>query len=152
PSFVKFVAELQRLQPLPGTLLLVLSAAGQHTPDVVFAGEEFSLGGGRFGRGYNPSDLSGGSGVGTSAELRRTWQIGLGALDSLTPYAFFDWGEVWKSATANTFLRSAGGGVRLDFGGARSLTLEVAQPLRDLPVIGAEQPGTRFFVDLAISY
>jgi hemolysin activation/secretion protein len=152
PSFTKFVAELQRLQPLPAGLLLVLRASGQYTPDTIFAGEEFSLGGGGFGRGYNPSDLSGGSGFGTTAELRATWQTGLSYLASLAPYVFFDWGQVWQSATANTFLRSAGAGLRLDFGGGRSVTLEVAQPLRDLPVIGAEQPGTRFFVDLALVF
>lgn len=152
PSFTKFAAELQRLQPLPGGLLLTLRAAGQVTPDIIFAGEEFSLGGGRFGRGYNPSDLSGASGFGTTAELQATWQTRLAYLEAVTPYAFFDWGQVWKSATANTFLRSAGGGVRLNLGGGRNLSLEVAQALRDLPVLGAEQPGTRFFVDLAFAY
>lgn len=152
PAFTKYAAEVQRLQPLPGDLLLTLRAAGQITRDVIFAGEEFSLGGGRFGRGYNPSDLSGGTGFGTTAELQGTWQVRLQYLEAVTPYAFFDWGRVWKSATANTFLRSAGGGLRLNLGGGRNLSLEAAQALRNLPVLGAEQPGTRFFVDLAIAY
>jgi hemolysin activation/secretion protein len=152
PNFTKFVAEAQRLQPLGAGFLLVLSASGQYSARTLFAGEEFSLGGGRFGRGYNPSDLSGGNGFGSSAELRRTFEFDSTYVQSVSPYLFFDWGRVWKSATADTFLRSAGAGVKLDFGSGKSLGLELAQPLRNLPVTGAQDPSTRFFVDLGLAF
>lgn len=152
PGFTKFVADVQRLQPLGGGALLVVSAGGQYSPRTLFAGEEFSLGGARFGRGYNPSDLSGRNGFGISAELRATYEVGLAYLQSLEPYLFFDWGRVWASATADTFLKSAGGGVKLDFGSGKTLALELAQPLRDLPVMGAQDPSLRFFVDLGLAF
>ncbi|HYC04073.1 MAG TPA: ShlB/FhaC/HecB family hemolysin secretion/activation protein [Azospirillaceae bacterium] len=151
PRFTKLSAEMQRLQALPKGALLVIGVAGQYTRDVLFSGEEFGLGGARFGRGYNASDLSGGNGFGATAELRRTFQFEMPYLASATPYAFFDWGRVWRSETANTLLRSAGGGVRLDFAPGRSATLEVARPLRNLPVPGAQDPGTRFYLELAAS-
>lgn len=152
PNFTKFVGDVQRLQPLGGGYLLVVSAGGQYSPRTLFAGEEFSLGGARFGRGYNPSDLSGSNGIGISAELRATYEIGLSYLESLGPYLFFDWGRVWASATADTFLKSAGGGVKFDFGSGKTLGLELAQPLRNLPVVGAQDPSLRFYVDLGLAF
>ena len=150
PWYTKFNAELAVGYRLPADIGATLTVAGQYTPDTLLAGEEFALGGSRFGRGYNGGDLSGPSGIGAGLELRRSWNPGIERVDGVTFYGFADTGRVWDSVAASTHLLSAGGGVRLGLFGKASLSAELARTLRSLPLPGAGGRRTRLFIDLTV--
>lgn len=150
PWYSKFTAEVAYGRRLPGDVGATLTLAGQYTPDTLLAGEEFALGGSRFGRGYNGGDLSGPNGVGGGLELRRGFNPGIERVDGITFYAFLDAGRVWDSVAASTHLASAGGGVRLGLFGKANLSAELARTLRSLPIPGAEGRRTRLFIDLTV--
>lgn len=152
PGFTKLTAEIEQTARLADGLLLVLEAAGQYSRDTLVAGEEFSAGGSRFGRGYNAGDLAGPKGLGLSAELRYAPLIDGPVLRSTTFYAFTDWARVWGSVALDARLASAGGGVRLGLPAGISLTAEVAEPLDSLPLPGLADPGTRYFLELSIQF
>lgn len=150
PWYSRFNAEIAYGYRLPGEIGATLTVAGQYTPDTLLAGEEFALGGSRFGRGYNGGDLSGPSGVGAGLELRRGFNPGIARVDGVTLYGFLDTGRVWDSVAASTHLLSAGGGVRMGLFGKASLSAELARTLRSLPLPGAGGERTRLFVDLTV--
>lgn len=150
PGYSKFNAEIAYGRALFADIRATLTVAGQYTPDTLLAGEEFALGGSRFGRGYDSGDLSGPNGVGGGLELRRAFNPGIGHVDGLTLYGFVDAGRVWDSVAASTHLVSAGGGVRLGLFGKANLSTELARTLRSLPLPGAEGQRTRLFVDLTV--
>lgn len=150
PDFTKFSGELGYATLIGAGVSASLTIAGQYSPDTLPAGEEFALGGSRFGRGYNGGDLSGPSGIGGGLELRRRFDPGIAYVDGITPYAFIDSGRVWDSVAADTHLVSAGGGLRIGLAGKASLMLEGARTLRRLPIPGATRERTRLFVDLTV--
>ncbi len=150
PWYTKVNAEIAYGRRLPADIGATLTVAGQYTPDTLLAGEEFALGGSRFGRGYNGGDLSGPNGVGAGLELRRAWNPGVERLDGVTFYGFVDTGRVWDSVAASTHLVSAGAGVRLGLLGKANLSAELARTLRALPLPGAEGQRTRLFIDLTV--
>lgn len=149
-DFTKLSGEIGYGLRLPAGLGATLTLAGQYSPDVLPAGEEFALGGTRFGRGYNGGDLSGPKAIGGGLELRRGFDPGLPFVDAMVPYAFLDSGRVWDSIAADTHLLSAGGGLRMGIASKASLTMEVARTLRALPIPGADRRRTRLFVDLTV--
>ncbi|WP_165772300.1 ShlB/FhaC/HecB family hemolysin secretion/activation protein [Niveispirillum lacus] len=150
PWYRKLNAEIAYGRRLPADIGATLTVAGQYTSDTLLAGEEFALGGSRFGRGYNTGDLSGPRGLGAGLELRRAWNPGVERVDGMTFYSFLDTGRVWDSVAASTHLLSAGFGVRLGLLGQANLSAELARTLRSLPLPGAEGQRTRLFIDLTI--
>ncbi|MFV3074507.1 ShlB/FhaC/HecB family hemolysin secretion/activation protein [Niveispirillum fermenti] len=150
PWYTKVTGELaygfRLLEGIGGTL----TVAGQYTPDTLVAGEEFALGGARFGRGYNGGDLSGPNGIGGGLELRRGFDPGIRHVDGVSLYGFLDSGRVWDSVAASTHLLSAGGGLRLGLFGKAAVTAELARTLRALPLPGADARRTRLFVELTV--
>lgn len=152
PWYRKFTGEVAYGMHLPAEIGATLTVGGQYSSDTLVAGEEFALGGSRFGRGYNGGDLAGPSGVGAGLELRRGFNPGIAHLDGVTLYGFVDTGRVWDSAAVSTHLVSTGGGVRLGLFGKASLSAELARTLRSLPLPGAEGQRTRLFVDLTVQF
>jgi len=138
--FTRGLFEASRLQGLdwlaPG-LGLFLAARGQWSfgaPLVAF--EQFGLGGARFGRGYDPSEIAGDNGIAGLVELR--WsanappqRLTLGRPLTVQPYLFYDAGMVTaaRSAVASQSLASAGLGLRLWLGDALAAGIELAKPL-----------------------
>jgi hemolysin activation/secretion protein len=139
-TFTRLRFEANRLQPLswitPG-LGLFLAAQGQWAfgaPLVAF--EQFGLGGARFGRGYDPAEISGDNGIAGLVELQYSLGFGPGMYTfdrplTVQPYLFYDAGTVTnaRSGFPAQSLASAGVGVRLWLGDAFAATLELAKPL-----------------------
>jgi hemolysin activation/secretion protein len=151
-GFTKLEGQATGSVRLADGLAATLSLSGQWTDDVLVAGEEFVLGGSRFGRGYNSGDLAGPRGVAASAELQYRLPWSGRIVQAATVYAYADWGRVWQSVALDADLTSIGGGIRLALPAGFSLSGEVAAPLTKLDLPGLRDPDPRFFLDLAVSF
>jgi len=155
PNFTKVAAEAHRIQSLVDNFSAAVNAYGQYAFDPLYAAEQFALGGGRVGRGYDPGELLGDHGVGGASELRFDWRPGVDLLSSVQLYGFFDIGKVWNRVgpiTTGTSLASAGAGARIFFAEGYLIGLEAAQPLTRSPATESGQKPTRFFVDLSAQF
>ncbi|MBL8672579.1 MAG: ShlB/FhaC/HecB family hemolysin secretion/activation protein, partial [Alphaproteobacteria bacterium] len=151
-DFTKLTADIVRLQRIAYGFSLLLAASGQSSSDPLLASEEFTVGGARFGRGYDPSEISGDDGVAFSAELqfRNDGDFGLGLVKDFELYSFYDFGSVWNKNRADQkgstetigidSLVSWGGGIRTnieyELGGeimGFGLNVEYAKPLSRVP-------------------
>ena len=123
-------AGIARTQPLPLNFSLYTNVAGQYAFTELLANEEFTLGGTRFGRGYDFDELSGDNGIGGTAEVRYSLPLGLPYLEAVQLFAFFEGGEIWNSGDGlDGSLASTGGGIRIFPIGKLLLELQAAQPL-----------------------
>jgi hemolysin activation/secretion protein len=111
---------------------IAVSPRAQIAFDPVMAFEEFTAGNYTVGRGYDPSTLSGDSGVGVMAEIRgpRLMPIKRSKL-AVQPYLFGDAAWVWNKndGVGADRLTSAGGGIRAEIGARMRLDTAVAVPL-----------------------
>jgi hemolysin activation/secretion protein len=138
PDFSKFQLNASRQQLLFNNWVGIAQIAGQIASDPLFSAEEFGVGGQRFGRAYDPSELTGDHGAAGSLELR---YLGLSMWEQVlfTPYGFYEHGAVWnkdrqsKRETAS----SAGAGIYMrhqtgfsgNVGVAWPLTREISTPI-----------------------
>lgn len=119
PEFFKLSTEMSRLQGLYGPFSLLLGLNGQWTDDSLLSSEQFGVGGARYGRGFDTSEITGDRGFAGKAEL--IWQPNLdryfdsggdftfdGAafLSNIQFYTFYDGGMTWNTQ------RTTGQGVR----------------------------------------
>lgn len=148
-TFTSLNAEAARLQRLTSNLNLLVSLGGQYAFGELLSSEEFEVGGLSFGRGYDPSEMTGDSGAGSTVELQFNNRPGLSWLDSYQVYAFWDFGVVWNTDTnaeKQDTLASAGLGIRSNLTDWLSLDLEVAQPLtRELENRTEDRDSERYF-------
>ena len=129
-TFTSLQASASRLQAITGPYALFLSLAGQYSFSDLLSDEEFGVGGIRFGRGYDPKELSNDNGVGFTGELQFTKPTDLWALESYQLFAFYDYGKVWDHSSGDSnALSSWGGGVRLWAAQDTSIALQLAKPL-----------------------
>ncbi len=136
-TFTSLNAEVARLQRLTSNFNLLAQVGGQYGfDDQLLSTEEFEIGGLTFGRGYDPSELTGDSGMGALLELQFNQAPGLSFLQSYQVYTFYDFGVVWNNDTntaSQESLASAGVGVRTNLTDWLSVDLEVAKPLTREP-------------------
>ena len=101
---------------------------GQLTNDRLFSSEEFSIGGSRFDRGYDFSEITGETGVASSIEPRYWWNVNSDWLSGISVYGFKDWGVVWDGIlnTGKTMDSGASAG-----GGLQILPVSIQSRLRD---------------------
>ncbi len=156
PDFTKFYGEVQRLQPLWDNLSAALTVSGQYSLSTLYAAEEYTLGGSRIGRGYDPAEIAGDYGLGGAAELRWDETIDLPYLQSYQLYSFYDTGQVWNRRSDlfghATSLTSVGAGVHFTFDQNITVSLELAQPLTRLPSDEGGSKLTRGFLDASMRF
>lgn len=133
-NFTRLYAEFDRTQTLSGPFGLALAAAGQVAAAPLLSAEQFGLGGNRFGRGYEPSEILGDNGLAGSIEARYDLPAGNTVLTSAQLYVFYDVGKVWNIAPApgqpkSQSLASAGLGLRFGLFRHVSAVIELAKPL-----------------------
>jgi hemolysin activation/secretion protein len=118
-------------RPLGAGFSVRFAGDSQIASQPLLVGEEVSLGGGSFLRGYDWSERSGDRGGMGSAELRYDIKRPFGIAERAQIYAFGDGGVVRN--LANGFgggsLTSAGGGLRIDFSRRIGAIAEIAVPL-----------------------
>ena len=148
----KVVLQATRIQSLPADFSVMLSFAGQMAWDPLLASEEFAVGGGVFGRGYNPGEITGDRGFATTVELRYTPTLVRRWLEyGAQLYAFHDYGRVWNlDSTADPdseSLSSVGVGLRVNLTENISGYVEGAKPLtRRIATTGDKAPQAFFGV------
>jgi hemolysin activation/secretion protein len=147
-DFTRLLFEASRIQALdwavPGLGLYVATRGQWSFGSALVAYEQFGLGGARFGRGYDPSEIAGDNGIAGTAELQ--WsaifpagRYTFGEQATLQPYLFYDAGTVTNARSTDfpsQSLTSAGVGIRLWLGNAFAAAIEVAKPLTR--AVGAE--------------
>ena len=151
-EFTSLNAEVARLQRVTSDVNLLVRVGGQYGFTELLSTEEFEIGGVTFGRGYDPSELTGDSGLGSSVELQYNNAPGLSFLNSYQVYAFYDFGVVWNTdpnVAGEESLASAGVGVRTNLTNWLSADFEVAQPLtRQLENRADNKDSERYFFRL----
>ena len=153
PQFTSLNFSASRYQALFHRFGLYLSGAGQYAFNKLLNDELFRVGGDTFGRGYDPSELSGDSGIGFGAELQYTEGRHFGPLWGYQPYAFYDAGVVWNRGIdvgQRLSIASAGFGVRSQFYEYFFVDLEVAWPLTRKPA--TREKDARFLFQVTLRY
>jgi hemolysin activation/secretion protein len=137
PDFTKLVVGLSRLTDLGGDFALLTAMQGQTAfGSALLSGEQFGLGGSAFGRGYDPSEVTGDDGIAGKLELQWTPDLNLGRIRYTQIYGFYDVGEAVTqhvrrdgSGQATGSLASAGIGTRLALFDHYTSNIELAKPL-----------------------
>lgn len=152
-SFTKLEAEGGVTQALPADLSVRLAGRGQVADRALLTGQQFQLGGARFGRAYGYGEVSGEHGLAGLLEVRRTGRLDLLGLGGYQLYGFADVGSVWDRTATGGYdresLASAGAGVRLwSPGYGFYADAQLAQPLtRDPDATDDDAP--RFFLGVS---
>lgn len=156
PQATKFEADIQRLQRLTDGVNLLLAGRGQIASNALLSSEEFSVGGVYgFGRGYDPSEVTGDHGIAGKVELQWNDPMKLDPayVDSYQLYGFYDIGRVWNedATTASQERDSAaavGAGVRFDLPYEMDGGFAVAFPLTREPST-ANDRDPKFYVNFS---
>lgn len=146
-DFTSLNADLWRQQHLAGKLGVLFASIGQYSFDTLLSDEECRLGGERFGRGYDPSEIAGEDCFAFTTELQYSGGPQGDILTGYQAYAYYDFGVVWNSdtfANPQDSLASTGIGIRTSLFNHLFLDFEIAKPLtRDVATQGNKD--VRFF-------
>jgi len=147
-QFTRVNFEMSRVQPLVGDIYIQVAFEGQASSDSLLASEEFGLGGAGYGRAFDPSEITGDSGLAGKIELFQTTQVG--GLSSVEPYVYYETGFVRQEdplpgESPRDNLASAGVGVRVAFNPNVTASLEYAKPLERDVASRADRDGRVFF-------
>ena len=152
-DFLLIRGSLERELFIPGTdksFSLYGLALGQYAFDPLLSTQEFSIGGARIGRAYDPSEYSADNGYGLVGEIRfQTSFEPQGALIGVQVYGYGDFASVSSvddGSPDQESLASFGGGIRLNLPQQINLTGEVAVPTEALQRNKSDDP--RFFFNL----
>ena len=146
-DYTKLTVEASRLQRLAPGYSLLINVAGQYSGDGLVASEEFSIGGARFGRAFDPSQVSGDRGIAARAELRHYFDWRNALLRQLQFYAFYDYGAVWNDSVSSPgfsrheALSSTGLGLRSNLYNWFTANAEVAFPVIDDTNVASSNRG-----------
>ncbi len=131
-QFMKFNVDVARLQKVFNNVNLYAAVRGQFSNDRLLSAEEFGVGGGLFGRGYDSSEITGDRGYAGKLELQYNGIANLPYLEDYQAFIFYDAGKVFQSdgkAGPDSSIASVGGGVRFNVNDGLSGSLTVAKPL-----------------------
>jgi hemolysin activation/secretion protein len=151
PQFTRARLDATITHNLFRRLDVVASGAGQWADGGLVSSEKFGVGGARFGRAYDYSEITGDHGLAGSIELRWTWRKLNDWLSSAQIYAFADAAQIWSNGDVTESMASLGGGFRLGVAPGLSASVEIAKPLtRDVLSQGDRSP--RVFVSLSAGW
>jgi hemolysin activation/secretion protein len=132
-DYTKIMLNANRLQPLTQKISVLTGFSSQWAATQLLAGEEFGYGGNTFGRGYNPSEITGDHGVAGLIEVRYTKPLQTSRIKSLQFYGSQDYGAVWRIDSDNRTARltgsSAAVGFRLNLPTRWVIDAQISKPL-----------------------
>jgi hemolysin activation/secretion protein len=136
---------------LSNALAVAVLPRAQYGFDKLLAFEQFTAGNYTVGRGYDPSTLTGDSGIGVSVELRgprltpfKRTQV------QVQPFVFGDGAWTWTRGEFSDpkQLTSAGGGIRGTLGDRLALDAMIAVPLEKAGMFEEKKGNARFLLTL----
>ena len=132
-DFSKVSAYGEHQHPLWGKFSLYTAAAGQYAFTQLLSNEEASYGGTQFGRGYDPSEITGDHGISTLVEIRKSYESKTSRITNVQSFASYDFGSIWRIDTENRDPKLTGasiaGGIRFRLLDTLQTELSVAKPL-----------------------
>jgi hemolysin activation/secretion protein len=149
-DFFRANMSITRLQDLPSKFSVQLAAEGQYSDDPLLASEEFSIGGGVFGRAYDSGEITGDKGLAGAVEIRYGGATDWEYIHSYQLYGFYDYGKAWNENEVvgeqeSDSLSSAGVGVRFNLQHDVSGYVEFDKPLtKDVSAEGDEDSRVFF--------
>ncbi|MCE2510459.1 MAG: ShlB/FhaC/HecB family hemolysin secretion/activation protein [Alphaproteobacteria bacterium] len=150
-NFTKVTADVYRHQRIADRWSASLLIAVQRAAHALLSAEEFRLGGARFGRAYDPSELTGVDGAGGSLELQYGRSVEWAAVKAYQLYGFYDLGAVWDKDGRGSSLSSTGVGVRARVWEDMTANFEAALPLTRI-VFTEGDSSMRFFFSLQAAF
>lgn len=155
-DFTKINLSASHSHPLGQGWEVMAATSGQAAFTQLLSGEEFSIGGGTFGRGYDPSEITGDHGLASLLEIRYrpAFTSAPAYLSRLQGYASYDYGSVWRidsnNRDAHLTAASAALGLRLTLSHGLNLDTQVAKPLtRQVSSLsGKDANDPRFFFSM----
>jgi len=158
-DFWKGTMQASRLQPISGPFSAYVATTGQIGSAELLTAEQFGLGGVPFNSAYDPSEVTGDSGVDGRFELQYSNTTNFKYLPTYELYSFYDIGEVWvRNPSAgvhdSTSLASAGLGSRFNVSDPVSGSVELAVPMTHEVAANAPNHGNdaRLFFSLAARF
>ncbi|MEO6017626.1 MAG: ShlB/FhaC/HecB family hemolysin secretion/activation protein [Polaromonas sp.] len=133
--FNKLAFDYERSQPVASNMGVTLGVGGQWANTPLLSSEQYALGGRRFGRAYEPAELTGERALAFRVEPRYLGALETPGFRSYQLFGFYDIGKVWRLGTptpgipASQSLASAGLGVRLYLEKNVFAVVEAAWPL-----------------------
>ncbi len=135
-QFIKMFAQGSVKKYFSNRLSITAAAKMQYTKDPLLYLEEFSFGGGAFGRAYDFGEILGDKGIAAYIEASLHGKTG-GSVKDWQIYLFGDAGAVWNNGDGLSVdghpLYSAGIGTRLFIRDKLFVGYEAAHPLSDAP-------------------
>lgn len=150
PQFFKMEAEAQRLQRLGNQFNLLLGVKGQLSNGAQLASEEFGVGGSSYGRGYDPSEITGDDGIAGKVEVQWNPLINANWITGSQVFGFWDVGKVWNDDVVPDdveTLASTGIGFRADLVYDVQTEFYVAVPLTR-EIEAERDDDARFFLSV----
>ncbi len=156
--FFSWVGQVQRIQQLNDSNLLILQGDIQLTPDSLLPSQQFVIGGGQSLRGFRQNARSGDNGIRISAENRIAIVRNTSGSPIIQLAPFIDLGTVWnKSDNPNPLPRQrflAGGGLGLIWEPTPRMTLRLdgAVPFVNLDDRGSNIQDTALYFSLGYRF
>lgn len=133
-EFFSAQANVAHTKDFNNDLALKSKAAAQFAPHPLLSSQEFGYGGTNYGRAYDPSEITGDSGVKLALEAQ---YLGIDIVEiaeqplSVTPFAFYDIGKVWNQEQSIKPQSAASTGLGIHYNHNNKLygTVQVAWPL-----------------------
>lgn len=144
-------AFVARNQYLPYNFSFYIAVRGQEAFHPLLAASQFGFGGNTGGRGFDPSEITGNTGIGGTVELRYDPCTYSTILKETQLYAFYDAGRVWGASSGSLGptsmnITSSGIGARIKFTNHGQASLYIAQPLTFTPDTIQNRTLRAFFV------
>jgi hemolysin activation/secretion protein len=150
-EFTRANFEASHEHPLGDWLSLFLAASGQTSfGDPLLASEQFSLGGDRYNRAFDPSEITGDSALAGRIEPRVNLPGQVAFISGIQLFGFAEGGEIWQAQTlpgqpSSQALGSGGAGVRFAVNDRFNAELEWAKPFQRNPYVANSQDSRFLF-------
>jgi hemolysin activation/secretion protein len=133
-DFFKTTVDMARLQKLTENINFLAYLSGQFSSHALLAAEEFGFGGPSFGRGYDPSEITGDHGFALKLEAQYNDDSDWSWLKNYQVFVFYDFGMVFNKdhrveEPLEKSAASAGFGIRGYLENDITGSIELAKPL-----------------------
>ena len=153
-DFIKYTAQLRRIQSISDAFSASLLISGQYAPVHPVLGEQISFGGQLIGRGYDPGAITGDYGVGGSFELRYDMNPSWFYSDAAQLYGFMDGATVRsQGSTADQHkIASTGVGLRVTVPGNVFIGVMYGKALLGVPGSDEDKRSSRVMLNTGVRF